>query len=229
MAPNLFSLPSYAIILMIGLIITRLIFLFLSHRKVTAKLVLTVIWLVIMAYIGHFGLLLPRMIHHSAKLNAQSRFEDAASDIFPETFSVPIEVGNVSAAEYHTIAMSYFIFESRTYSLVCSYSETEYEKAMVLLEERYSFRTEPMGTGSFDDDDMEIMTDPYSIIGNDRFRILVPEDGDDYPFYKECLLIMNNDVEHKIAYIVFSDFDLDMADSLEELICDYFGWAYIRW
>ena len=104
MAPNLFSLPSDAIILMIGLIITRLIFLFLSHRKVTAKLVLTVIWLVIMAYIGHFGLLLPRMIHHSAKLNAQSRFEDAASERNRGRFSVLTEkqrmTYNVQGDEY---------------------------------------------------------------------------------------------------------------------------------
>ena len=96
------------------------------------------------------------------------------------------------------------------------------------MEERFSFRTEPLGTGYYDDNHVEIVDDPYTVIGDEYFRILVPEDGDTSCFYKGCFLIMTNDTKHQIAYIAFSDIDLDMTESLEALITDYCGWKYLH-
>ena len=39
---------------------------------------------------------------------------------------------------------------------------------------------------------------------------------------------MKNDVERQIAYIAFSDIDLDEAENLTEFIVEYCGWKYIH-
>ena len=73
--PNRDSLPSFATIAMIGLIITRIIFLLRSKSKFIKKASLLVVWIVIFLVVGFFGLLMPRTIHHVIKADAQSRFE----------------------------------------------------------------------------------------------------------------------------------------------------------
>ena len=96
------------------------------------------------------------------------------------------------------------------------------------MKERFHFRTEPLGTGYYDDDSVEIMDDPYTTIGDELFRMIEPGDGSTSDFYEDCVLIMTNDVKHQTAYIVFHEFDLDMTTSLEELINENCGWKYLR-
>ena len=85
-----------------------------------------------------------------------------------------------------------------------------------------------MGTGRFDENRVEITIEPYAMIGDDCFRILLPEDGNSDPFYQECLLIMNNDVKRQIAYIILTDYDLDYAEDLTAFINEECGWRLIR-
>ena len=118
---------------------------------------------------------------------------------------------------------------SRAGPIRCSIlDEAEYKNALASLEDRYRFRTEPLGTGRFDEERVEITIEPYAMIGDDCFRVLWPEDGNSYWFYKECLLIMNNDAKRQIAYILFTDGDLDYAEDLTEFINYYCGWSSIR-
>lgn len=226
--PNRDSLPSFVTIAMIGLIITRIIFLLRSKSKFIKKASLLVVWIVIFLVVGFFGLLMPRTIHHVIKVDAQSRFEADISRLLPESVSAPIEVGTTESIEYHTFAWSALIFESRSWVLLCRYNEEEYERAVASVEERFHFRTEPLGTGYYDDNRVEIVDDPYTLIGDERFRMLDPGDGDYSVFYKGCFLIMTNDVKRQIAYIAFLDDDLDMTENLEELINEYCGWKYLR-
>ena len=226
--PNQASLPSFVIILVIGLIVTRLIFLLRSRRKAWGKAGLIGLWLIILGTVVFVGLFMPKMLHRWTKTNAQNRFETKASELYPEVFTAPLEVGAASSVEYHEFIACGLIFESRSCILLCNYDESGYKEAIVSLDDRYRFRTDSLKTGCFDDDHVEITIDPYAIIRGDRFQVLFPEDGSYLPFYKECLMIMNNDDKHQIAYIVFSDFDLDMADDLAAFINEYCGWKYIQ-
>lgn len=221
------KMPSVVILIVIGFILSRLIFLLCSRRKLGIKVALFVLWLVILVIVGFFSLFLPWTLHRCVKADAQSKFEAKVSGLYPVTFAEPFEVGTVSSTEFHTF-IDAFVFESKAYTLLCSYNDEEYQQLITSMEDRYRFRTEPIGTGCFDDKHLETKINPYTMIGDDCFRIFYPEDGDDFPFYKECLLVMKNDVEHQIAYIVFSNLDLDMADSLAEFIYENCGWKYIQ-
>ena len=226
--PNRESLPSFVLIATIGLIITRIIFLLRSPRKAGIKAALLVLWIVIFVVAGFIGLLTGRMTHHIIKADAQSRFEADIPHLFLESVSAPIKVGTTESIEYHTFSWSALIFESRSWILLCRYNEEEYERAIASLEEPFRFRTEPLETGYYDDDRVAIVDDPYTTIGDECFRILDPGDGDNSVFYKGCFMIMTNDAKHQIAYIAFSDDDLDMTESLEALINEYCGWKYLN-
>ena len=109
--------------------------------------------------------------------------------------------------------------------------EAEYAKEKAELETRYSFRTEPLHSKdtAFDPDAKEL--DPVFDIGNDHFRFIMPNDEyDGYcgDFFKGCTIVVTNDEEHEIAYIVFKDQDLDVADDLTEFVNDTCGWKYVR-
>ena len=226
--PNRISLPSFVTIAMIGLIITRIIFLLRSTRKANKKAVLLMVWIVMFVVVGFFGFFMPKTIHRVIKTDAQIRFEADIPRLFLESVSAPIEVGTTESIEYHTFAWSVLIFESRSWVLLCRYNEEEYGKSIASVEERFHFRTEPIRTGYYDDNHVEIVDDPYTMIGDERFRMLDPGDGDSSDFYKGCFLIMTNDVKHQIAYIAFADDDLDMIENLEKLINEYCGWKYLR-
>ena len=226
--PNRDSLFSFVAIAMTGLIVTRIIFLLRSQRKAGVKAALLIVWIVIFVAVGFFDLFMPRTIHRVIKVDAQSRFEADIPRLFLESVSAPIEVGTTESTEYHMFSWSAAIFESRSWILLCQYNGDEYERAFASLEERFHFRTEPLGTGYYDDNHVEIVDDPHTVIGNERFRMIDPGDGDSSYFYKECFLIMTNDAKHQIAYIAFSDDDLDMTKGLEELINEYCGWKYLH-
>ncbi|MBR3019445.1 MAG: hypothetical protein IKH57_20600 [Clostridia bacterium] len=226
------ELPSFLMILVIGLIVTRIIFLLRSRRGPGVKISLIIVWVVIFVIAGFISLFLPWKIYRCVKADAQSRFEAKISNLYPsglyqEAFTVPFEIGTVNATEFHTF-INFWVFESRAYTLLCAYNEEEYEKATALMEDRCSFRTEQLETGRLNDGHAEIKIDPYTMIGNNFFRIVLPENGNHFPFYKECFLIMKNDVERQIAYIAFSDIDLDEAENLTEFIVEYCGWKYIH-
>ena len=117
---------------------------------------------------------------------------------------------------------------SQSYTLLCTYDEAGYKEAAAALEARCAFRTEPLGTGRYDDAHRETTVAPYATIGEDRFRVLLPENEKEGMFYKECLLIMNNEAKRQIGYILFYDPDVDLAEDFSEFINEYCGWKYIH-
>ena len=225
--PNRTSILSFVMILILGLIITRLIFLF-SGRKAGVKSSSVVLWIIILSVAVFLTPLMPRTLHHSTKTDAVSKFEAGVSNLSYAADFDSLDIGSVRSTEYHTFATSQLFFRSQSYMLICSYNEKEYEEALALIKDRYYFRTKQLGTGSFGDKNSEKTIAPYAMIEDDCFHFVVPGNGSSYPFYKECLLIMNNDVKHEIAYIAFSDFDLDVADDLVEFLNQYCGWRYIH-
>ena len=220
------SMFTLVTLVLIGLIFTRIIFLLISNRKPSLKIGIMSAWIFILAIAGLVLLMMPRQMHTCTKTDAVGKFEAEAASCYPESFTVPMDIGDPESVEYHTFKISMVIFESNSYTLLCRYDEAGYEAAVAALEEGYSFRTEPMGTGTRDEDDQPVTINPYVSIGDDHFRVLYPDNGEG-DFFKLCLIVATNDADHEIAYILFRDADLDLADDLPAFINEYCGWQYI--
>lgn len=175
--------------------------------------------------------------HSKTGVHALAKFERAVSDLYvpgdnvPAELLIPQEIGEPSSTKFYSNTTLMLIFETRAYTLLCRYDEAEYAREKAALETRYSFRTEPLYSEDtfFNKDAKEL--EPEFDIGGDHFRFIMP--NDDYEgymglFFKGCSLIATNDEEREIAYIVFKDQDLDVADDLTEFVNDTCGWKYVR-
>lgn len=170
------------------------------------------------------------MHHNSTKVNAQSQFETKVDTLLPNVLPMPLELDSPKSIVYHEYRSHPFgVFQSLSYTLLCQYDDAEYKAAKAALENRYRFRTELLDAGCVDDPEKQLI-EPYAEIGNDHFRFLYPnnEDKPIREFYKRSLLVVTNDVEREIGYILFDDFDLDEAEDLTEFINEYCGWKYVR-
>ncbi len=241
LVPEKETVATFCLIPLFGLMVTRLIFLFRSRRSVGAKIALAVLWLLLQALLWIFALLFPINLYHHIRSDAPERFEARFSEmhfmaIRPESSAksllFPLELGTPDSLEYHSYDTSgLVIFQSQSCTLLCRYADEDYDAAKAALEARYSFRTELMDTEHAYRDKQVKQIEPYTRIGDDFFRVLLPRDGereftDD--FYKGCILIVTNDVRREIGYIAFADMDLDVAEDLAEFLNDYCGWEHIR-
>ena len=240
LVPEKKTVATFCLIPLFGLMVTRMIFLFRSRRSLGAKIALAVLWLLLQALLWVIALLFPINLYHHTRSEAPERFETSFSKLYylsptqqdtPRSLLFPLELGTPEALEYHSYDKVAFIFLSQSCTLLCRYGEEDYEAAKTALEARYRFRTELMDTEySFGDKQVK-QTEPYTRIGDDFFRVLMPRDGErefDGAFYKFCILIVTNDVRREIGYIAFSDMDLDVAENLAAFVLDYCGWKHIR-
>lgn len=241
LVPEKETVATFCLIPLFGLMVSRLIFLFRSRRSVGAKIALAILWLLLQALLWVIALLFPINLYHHTRSEAQERFETYFSKLYylsttpqdtPKRLLFPLELGTPEALEYHSydeIVLS--VFHSSSCTLLCRYSDADYETANAALEARYRFRTELMDTEYASGNKQVKQIEPFVRIGDDFFRVLLPRDGereftDD--FYKGCILIVTNDVRHEIGYIAFADMDLDVAEDLAEFLNDYCGWKHIR-
>lgn len=222
---------TFCLVPIFGLILTRLVFLFRSRRSAGGKVWRTILWVIVLVPLWFFALFFPRELHCCTRIRPRERFEEAYCKVFPEDRLLPLELGEPEAVECHSYVWSALIFESHSRTLLCRYGEADYPEAKAALEARYRFRTEPLDT-EWDAPGKEVkQIEPYTSIGDDSFRFLLPGDGDDLygdRFYKRCLLVVTNDARHEIGYVLFDDFDLDIAEDLGEFLMGFCGWRYIR-
>jgi hypothetical protein len=221
----------FCLILLFGLIITRLIFLFRSCRAVGAKIWRCTVWAILLIILFFFGLFCLSLgeHHRSTAKDAQRQFETSVEEILPDAISVPLDLGSPKSVVLHEYLDFWVIFHTRSYTLLCQYGDAEYHAAKTALESRYGFRTELMDNRYHDNPDKQ-QFEPYVEIGDDHFRFLYPNDADDqtWEFYKRSILVVTNDVAHEIGYILFDDIDLDYVNDLTEFINVYCGWKYVR-
>ena len=240
LVPEKETIATFCLIPLFGLMITRLIFLFRSRRSIGAKIALTILWLLLQALLWFFALLFPINLYHHTRSDAPERFEARFSEmhfmaIRPESRAksllFPLELGSPVAMECHVYTYSFAVWQGRSCTLLCRYGEEEYEEAKAALEARYRFRTERMDTEYAFGGKQVKQTEPYTRIGDDFFRVLLPRDDESEftdEFYKNCILIVTNDVRREIGYIAFADMDLDVAEDLSVFLLDYCGWKHIR-
>ncbi|MBR0081749.1 MAG: hypothetical protein IJP98_03290 [Clostridia bacterium] len=220
--------------LLFGLIVTRLIFLFRSHRTVGGKIWRCVVWVIlvlVLCFVYCYGVLLLAIgkHHNTTEENAQSKFEEAVERILPKALSEPLDLGSPNSVVLHEYREYLIIFETKADTLLCQYDAAAYEAAKTALESRYHFRTKPLETGYTENPEKQYI-DPYTDIGNDHFRFLRPNDEDQqsWGFYKRSLIVVTNDETHEIGYILFDDIDLDVAEDLSAFLMKDCGWEYIR-
>ena len=237
-----YTIITFCAIVILGLMVTRLIFLFRSKRPVWAKVWRTVLWIVLLVVHAFFILLLPWRQHLSTRKNAQSQFETAASEeIYRDSWDPsrggllpgPLELGEPKDIVLHSYSRSAFVWQSKSYTLLCRYDEADYEAEKAALETRYSFRTKPLETGDPIYGKEFAAIEPYTRIGDDSFRVVIPGDRDKEMgyidgFYETSFFIVTNDVRHEIGYVVFQDQDMNDAEDLAEFLNEDCGWKYFR-
>lgn len=201
-----------------------------AKKKLLTGITVIIAAIYLVVHLSFILFMISLFVHHySTKINAQSRFEAEVETVLPDALPLPLDLDSPKTVVLHKYRTnSLGIFQSRSCTLLCRYDEAEYTAAKAALEARYRFRTEPLDSGSSDPENHLI--EPYVKIGNDQFRFLYPGDDDEnaWAFYKRSILIVTNDVEQEIGYIVFEDIDLDVAENLTEFINERCGWKYIR-
>ncbi len=232
LTPNRRTVIALIMLLLVGLIVSRLIFLLRSQRTAGAKIWRSIVWTILLSVLCFFGFFFFFILgehHRSIKTNAQSKFEATVETILPEVLPVPMELGSPESVVLHKHVIRFIVFQTYSYTLLCRYDPAGYEAEKAALDARYDFRTEPLDTGRGNGSE-NVLIEPRVSIGNDEFRFLYPKDGDSQytEFYKESFLIVTNDETREIGYILFIDLDLDYMEDLTEFVTDYCGWNYIR-
>lgn len=227
---NYVSFPFF--VLIPGLCVSRLILLFRSRRSVGGKIWRAVLWTLIVGIALFFAVWSPFEIHRSTRRDAEQKFEAGAAELRGGwSFDLP-ELGEPETLTYHYYLTRAAVWDSTAHALLCRYSPEDYPAEKAALEERVQFRTESLASDdpTFHPDAERL--EPYVRIGNDEFRFLYPRndqtDGFYGAFYKNCVLVVTNDETREIGYLVFYDYDLDLAEDLTEFINEYCGWSAIR-
>ena len=230
---------SYPIMILIpGLIATRLIFLWRSGGGAGGKIGRTALWLPVIFLVVFAAMFFPYRVHREYRSDAPARFTAALprqfrywyADTWDEVTS--LDLGTPETSVFHVCRYSLGIWESKSFALLCRYSPEDYAAEKAALDSRYVFRTEALISGKEDENGDPLLLEPYARIGDDEFRFLRPRDGgeDDFinVFYKRCFLVVTNDVTREIGYLAYEDADLDEAGDLTRFLTEYCCWDMIR-
>ena len=219
------NVPSFVLLALCGLLFSCVFMICKSKKKSTGvKISLSILCMGVLLVVGFLAILMPKAMMRSTSSDPVSKFEAGVSKVYDGDILMPLDVGNPVSMTYYNYEYMMIIFESRSYTLVCDYDEAGYEEALASLEERYDFRTEALMGGV--ENNETIWLDPVYDIGDEHFRVLAPADGEE-GFMKKNIIIMTDDVNHEIAYIVFVDPDLDVVTEMDYFIGSYCGWDHI--
>ena len=219
------NVPSFVLLALCGLLFSCVFMICKSKKKSTGvKISLSILCMGVLLVVGFLAILMPKKIMRSTSSDPVSKFEAGVSKVYDGDILMPLDVGNPVSMTCYDYEYMMIIFESRSYTLVCDYDEAGYEVALASLEERYDFRTEAFMGGV--ENNETIWLDPVYDIGDEHFRVLAPADGEE-GFMKKNIIIMTDDVNHEIAYIVFADPDLDVVTEMDYFIGSYCGWDHI--
>lgn len=232
MLQTAFSFPFF--VLIPGLILTRLIFLFRSKRSAGAKTWRTILYVGILLAVLFFGMFSPYEVHRSTQIDAAEKFERALPAYGQHRARTALgtpELGTPEETTYHYYKTAVAVFESHAHILLCRYSPEDYAAQKDTLEAQYSFRTESVIGDSDFNGENALLLEPYIKIGSDEFRFIFPWDGANAygdRFFKTCLLFVTNDETREIGFIAFDDDELDEARDLTAFLNEYCGWSVIR-
>ena len=209
-----FIIPAIAIILLTVVIMSR--------KRVFFKILLTILILVCFVFSFMFASL---FTFEKIYRYEDEQIGDAYAEVVNRFQTMPTleELGNYSKIlHYDFYGEGFLIFSWDADTIIVYYSDEEYEKQKVMLDEKYVFENEETAS-IYNSEEPTVSIDGYV------FRTL-DTDGTyrwelEYP--KKIMFIATNDEEKAICYIAYEDMDLDYIDSLESFLLQDCGWKYI--
>lgn len=205
-----FALPIIAVLLFVIILV--------KIKKTWAKVVMCIVVLIasLFCFVGFCGFQEYESIKCYENEELQEQYAENTNAFMPAL----TEISKPEKLEYYHYEGSGAIFQWKSQSLICKYSDEEYLQQKASLEEKYVFQTEIIKRDEYICEST-IEIDGYS------FRMLSRTEYEmDYP--KDVVLIATNDATREIVYLSFYDQDLDYIDSLEGFILDNCGWEHIR-
>ena len=195
---------------------------------VVRRKVLKVLYVIALLPITYFAILLLFLINREMIVHYdRDTFESHEQEITSEFYNMPEidEMGEYENLEYYHYMQIYSVlFVSEVHTVVCQYSEEEYEAQKAYVEENYVFSTEDYRDKSHRDGEYYLSS--TAEIDGFTFRYL---DSRSYGLYhpKYIVFIGMNDETREIAYIDFYDIDLDYLTPLDKFILNDCGWEHV--
>lgn len=156
-------------------------------------------------------------------------------DTSPETYDAFAEKNSVMPvaeelgeyADIHTLCHhgSSFPFEWDAYTLIADYYIGNYEDAKKAVIDRHTFEASSIVDKTGESIDTVFYSDGY------QFRLLSVSKyrkSEDDEFPEDFYLIGFNDERNKIAYLYFTDPDLDMIDDFPQFLSADCGWDLMK-
>ena len=164
--------------------------------------------------VGHFSTLTK-----AKGEEALEAYSAVAADV--EELPPVSEMGEPERVEYyHFFDIFAIYFDSDCDILICTYDGEEYAQRKEMLDTICDFRQEPAEACGY-------TVEPAITVDGYEFRMLeFSECWDPYP--KKMVYVAACDEAGEIAYLYYTDSDLDYVDDMEAHIRDSFGWKYIR-
>lgn len=227
------ALSWLCLVLIPGLCVTRLIFLFRGCfrrarvRKGWIVFLISVLYLALILVFLFLGAFMPRRTYTATRQNAQAAFEQAAE--WKLARFLPLETGAPKTVIFHDYLSSALFWDEGAYILQCRYEPENYDAAKAALEARYSFRTEALYLRYRHADVGEDGIEPLIRLDGDEFRFLAPVDGEDGYFVHSGFIVVTNDEKQEICWVVLRDEDTDIVSDLPEYLYRSCGWIFIRY
>ena len=135
------------------------------------------------------------------------------------------ELGSPEKLEFHSyFSQGFAIFNCDSWVLIARYDDAAYAQEKELLDSRYQFQDNPMDVSY----EPEYVTEPVFEADGFVFRFLSMEGEYSLYYPKYLMIIGTNDATGEIAYLYFSDPDLDYITSIREFLDTDMGWEHIR-
>ncbi|VYU38621.1 hypothetical protein [Intestinibacter bartlettii] len=128
---------------------------------------------------------------------------------------------NISYSSTETRAL---IFKSLGESLVVDYDSETYYKEKENLEKQYTLLKDVSNLHTLYDE--PVLNKAKFSIGSYDFRVVQKYKGEESYFPKDFGMIGVSDEKKSIAYLSFSDTDLDYIDDIEQFVKDYFKYDF---
>ena len=161
-------------------------------------------------------------LHHNEGADVSANYAQATKEF--ELMPSLNEVGNPQEIDYYDYFSSRFlIFSVNSDTLICKYTEADYEMQKTAIDQAFVFFEGDIPSGSEHTCEASVNIDGYV------FRVL--SDGEYAPvtYFPKCVvLIATNDAKHEIVYMSFYDDDLDYVQDLTDFINEECGFKHVK-
>lgn len=221
-------------ILIPALVLLRLILLFRSSRSSGSKCGRAVVWTVLILLWSTFGVVfcsifLPLEFHKVIRENPWEEFRTEENEWFVkyEPRIEGLDPGETETMELHRCSRSAAIFETNADILLCTYSPEAYTRQKAFLADSLDYQEEPMQAWSFEEEASRSY-EPVVQIGDDEFRFLKAPEKTTPSFYKTSVITVTNDRSCQIAFIYYTDTEMDGIDNMTDFLEEDCFWSFIR-